>query len=186
MNCAVELCPRDALLSGLCTQHRKKAIAGELEFDEDGTIWDTCSKGHRWTRENTHMESNSKGGRRRRCRKCLAAKAQRKRDEPSPVEAPAPLRAETPKGATAVASFDSAQSTTKTKCADNYEQWTDYTAANMPTPEKAADMCAGCPFFKACANTAAATRPAWGVWAGEVWVYEKKYNGEDGVLDADD
>lgn len=185
--CDVELCNKEATFSGLCTMHRKKAVAGELEFDDDGTVWDTCSKGHRWTSSNTHWESNSKGGKRRRCRLCLALKAQRKREEDPVVHAPSPVRPKNLAMTRAIAAFDAAQSREKTKCAGKYEQWTDYTAANMPTPMEAKRMCAGCPFFEACGNNAAAIEPGWGVWAGEVWVYGQRFTeNKREMLDDDD
>jgi hypothetical protein len=178
--CEVELCTKEATFSGLCMLHRKKAVSGELEFDDDGTIWDTCSKGHRWTEANTHWESNSKGGKRRRCRICLAVKAQRKRDEEPVVMAPNPVRPKNKAMTEAMASFDAAQANTKTKCAGKYEQWTDYTAENAPTDSQARAMCDGCPFLMACANNAAAIEPYWGVWGGAVWYAGSKlYNREE-------
>lgn len=172
---------------GLCTLHRKKAVAGELEFDDDGTVWDTCSKGHRWTVATTHWESNSKGGKRRRCRICLALKAQRKREEEPVVHAPSPVRPKNKEMTRAIASFDSAQVSNRTKCFGRPDKWMDYMAAGMPTAQEAQEMCAGCPFFQACANNAAAIEPAWGVWGGEVWVYGEKFDeSKREMLDPDD
>jgi len=166
--------------------HRKKAISGGLEFDDDGTVWDTCAQGHRWTVTNTHWESNSKGGKRRRCRTCLALKSARKRDEPQVVLPPQPIRFKDEKLTEAVASFDRAQAKTPTPCKGRWAEYTDYDAAHIPTPEQAEALCAGCPFFKTCDNNAHAIEPGWGVWAGKVWVYGKVYEGNDEVLDDDD
>jgi hypothetical protein len=186
MTCEVEECTKDATFNGLCVQHRKKAIAGGLEFDDDGSIWDTCSKGHRWTTATTHWESNSKGGKRRRCRLCLALKAERKREEPQVVLPPQPVRHKDKALTEAMASFDKAQAEERTKCFGRHREYTDWTAANVPTPEEAQALCAGCPFFAACANNAEAITPSWGVFAGEVWVYGARYDGNPEVFHDDD
>lgn len=184
--CEVELCKKPAEMGMLCGLHRKKDIAGALEYDRDGTIWDTCAQGHRWTEANTHYESNSKGGKRRRCRKCLAAKAQRKKDEPQVVLPPLPVQPENDRMRQAMESFDKAQVEETTPCRDNYEEWADYTAATMPSRNQAARKCDGCWFLEACANNARALKPGWGIWGGERWVYGKVYNDENGILDDDD
>lgn len=174
--CEVELCTREELFGGLCQLHRKKAINGGLDYDDDGRIWDLCSKGHRWTEENTHWESNSKGGKRRRCRQCLALKAARKAEEPPVVMAPNPIRLKDERMTAALDQFDKAQVVIRSLCHNNYEKWTDYDERSIPTEEEARAMCAGCPLFAACGNTAEATKPGWGVWAGEVWVYGQRFN----------
>lgn len=189
MQCEVELCEKDVLLGDFCTLHRKKDIADLLEYDDDGTIWDTCSKGHRWTIHNTHWESNSKGGRRRRCKICLGLKALKKSLEPEVGKAPEPVRPKDVALTQAMVSFDKSQARTKTPCAGKQAQWTDYSAATMPDAQTAQKWCEGCPFFQACANNAEAVKPGWGVWAGEVWVYGKRYDYTDEMreeLDADD
>lgn len=190
--CEVEHCGRVANLGGLCLLHRRKDVAGQLEYD-NGLIWDTCSQHHRWTLENTHIESDSKGGKRRRCKQCLRDKAARKREEEPVVLTPQPVRLADPIYAGAFDAFDEAQNHVEALCKNKEEQWTDYTAANMPTAIQAALMCDGCPMLKACANSALAQNkdddmmPGWGVWGGERWVYGRKY--EDsmvGILHEDD
>lgn len=184
--CEVELCGKPIDHGLLCAQHRKKEIAGALEYDRDGTIWDTCARGHRWTEANTHWESNSKGGKRRRCKKCLAIKAQRKKEEPQVVLPPQPVQPDNEEMRQAIQSTDKALKQESTPCADNYEQWADYTAETMPSAEAADAMCKGCWFFEGCGNNAAAIKPGWGVWGGERWAYGKKFNDENGILDDDD
>jgi hypothetical protein len=186
MICEVELCVKPSTFNGLCIFHRKKAIGGGLEFDDDGTIWDTCAKGHRWTSTNTHWESNSKGGKRRRCRLCLALKSAKKREEPSVVLPPQPVRHKDAALTEAMRSFDAAQTETRTLCFGKFDQWTDYTRDNMPTPDQAAAMCEGCPFFMSCDNNAEAIKPGWGVWAGKVWVYGERWDGDMEKLHGDD
>lgn len=174
--CEVELCSKTVLFGGLCQMHRKKAVAGSLDYDDDGRIWDTCSKGHRWTEENTHWESNSKGGKRRRCRQCLALKAQRKSEEPPVVMAPNPIRLKDERMTAALDQFDKAQVEIKGKCYGKYEQWSDYDESSIPNRSTARAMCSGCPLFAACGNTAEAIKPGWSIWAGEVWVYGQRFD----------
>lgn len=183
--CRVEYCGRVANLDGLCLLHRRKELSGFLEY-EDGQVYDTCAQRHRWTPENTYWDSSSKGGPRRRCRKCLAERARRKRSEEAPPEAPTPVALETPVQRKAHAVADAAQSGLDIKCRDDYARFTDYTAATMPSDIEAAKMCAGCPALQACANKAAAEGAAWGVWGGQVWLYGSPYNGDETRLDADD
>lgn len=186
--CEVQLCPRDAAFDGLCVLHRKKAIAGELDFDDDtGLLWDLCSKGHRWTIENTHYENNAKGGKRRRCRLCLIDKARRKAESNPGAKAPDPIRPKDTRMTVAMDQFDKAQAEIKGTCHGEWDKWTDYTADTMPTAQQARLMCEGCPLFAACANNADATNPSWGVWAGERWVYGRRYDaGQRNLLHPDD
>lgn len=184
--CEVQGCDKEATFVGLCMLHRKKAVSGELEYDDDNTIWDTCSKGHRWTEANTHWESNSKGGKRRRCKLCLALKSARKRAEEPVVVPPSPVQPRNQDMTHALESFDKAQVVVRGKCYLKWTQWTDYTKATMPTEIEAALMCAGCPLMAACANAAEAQLPGWGVWAGERWAYGERYNDDRNRLDDDD
>lgn len=166
--CEVENCQKQANLGGLCQLHRRKDIAGGLEYDE-GLIWDTCAAGHRWTEANTHYENNGNGGKRRRCKQCLADKAERRRQQERQIATPAPVRLENAEHQQAFATFDMATNEIDAKCKDDYARFTDYTAENAPSDVEAAKMCAGCPLMVPCANAAIATRPGWGVHAGNVW-----------------
>lgn len=183
--CRVEYCGKQANLDGLCVFHRRKDIAEQLEYDGD-KIWDLCSKGHRWTPENTRIESNQDGSKRRRCRLCLADKARAKKSEDPVILPPQPVRLADPVHRAAFEFFDETQEHIDGKCKGEPQKWTDYTAANMPTDVEAAKMCAGCPMLEACANNAVATRPGWGVWGAQVWVYGEPYDGDTTKLDADD
>lgn len=183
--CEVEYCGRVANLGGLCLFHRKKDIAGGLEYDGD-LIFDLCSRGHRWTPANTRIESNADGSKRRRCRQCLSDKARAKAQEEPVILPPQPVRLADPTLRRAYESFDAAQNELEAKCKGQPEKWTDYTGANIPTDVEAAKLCAGCPMLEACANTAVATRPGWGVWGGQAWVYGEPYDGDRSRLDAAD
>lgn len=183
--CRVEYCGKVANLDGLCLFHRKKDVAGQLDHD-GGRVYDTCAQHHRWTPENTHWESNQKGGKRRRCRKCLAEKQERKRNEPPVVDAPEPVRLESPVLFSAFSLFDRTQNIVDAKCRDEYATFTDYDGDHIPTDVEAAKMCTGCPMLELCANNAVATRPGWGVWGGQAWVYGQPYTGDRSVLDAED
>lgn len=183
--CEVMHCNKQANLGGLCLLHRRKDIAGELEYD-DGAIWDTCSRGHRWTLETTRYESNSKGGRRRRCKLCLAERADEKRGEAPPPEAPGPVALGMPQLRDAHALADKAQAAIDAKCRGNPEPYTDYNRDTIPSDAEAAKLCAGCPLMAACGNKAAAERPAWGVWGAQVWVYGEPWAGDRSKLHDDD
>lgn len=179
--CEVEHCGRIANLGGLCLFHRRKDIAGQLEYD-DGVIYDLCAQGHRWVPENTHWESDSKGGKRRRCKMCLKDKAARKRDEVPVAMAPLPVRHTDPELEVAFNLFDKAQNEIDALCRDESGKWMDYDAAHVPSSIEARLMCHGCPMLEACGKSAEAQNsddemsPGWGVWGGEVWVYGKKYD----------
>lgn len=45
----------------------------------------------------------------------------------------------------------------------------DYDDADDPVTYEAQVTCAGCPFLENCDERAKLERPAWGVWAGNVW-----------------
>ena len=190
--CEVEYCGRESHLGGLCLLHRRKEIAGALEY-EGGLIFDTCAMAHRWTPENTHWETDSKGGKRRRCKQCLRDKAARKKEEPVEVMTPQPIRLEDPVLAGAFNLFDEAQNHVDGLCRDKPERWMDYDAANIPSSVEATLMCNDCPLLAACGNSALAQNaddemsPGWGVWGGSVWIYGKRAdNGGMELLDADD
>jgi hypothetical protein len=183
--CRVEYCGKQSNLDGLCVFHRRKDIADGLEYDGD-KIWDLCSKGHRWTPENTRIESNADGSKRRRCRTCLADKARLKKDEDPVVHVPQPVRLENPVHRSAFESFDNAQEHIDGKCKANPGPYADYDGDHIPNDVEAAKLCSGCPMLAACANTAAATRPGWGVWGAQAWVYGDPWDGDNTRLDEDD
>lgn len=184
--CVVEMCDKPVVLGEFCTLHRKKDLQDALEFDDDGTIWDTCSRHHRWTPANTHWEPTPSGGKRRRCRKCLAEKAARKAAEPVIPEAPGPVQPRTELERKALLLQGQMNAREKAPCAGRWEEFTDYTAANMPTAEEAAELCDGCPFLRACANNAQASAAGWGIWGGVRWLYGEPYDETKGGLNADD
>lgn len=169
--CMVELCEKPIEKGGLCVQHRRKYVKGELQVDlSEHKIWDTCARRHRWTLANIHWESvPGKTAKRRRCRKCLALKAaRRRRSARNEIMPPAPVNPENEEMSRAIEELSLALEEGKAFCKDSTE-WTDYSAEEAPSDEDARKMCAGCPFFEACANGAVAQLPGWGVWAGEVW-----------------
>lgn len=55
-------------------------------------------------------------------------------------------------------------------CQDNPEPYADYDDDNLPSPEDAYMLCADCPLIAACGTFAELERPAWGVWASDVFV----------------
>lgn len=183
--CEVEYCGKVANLGGLCLFHRKKDIAGGLEYDGD-LIYDLCSRGHRWVPENTRIESNADGSKRRRCRQCLKDKAAAKREEDPIVEAPQPIRLADPTLRSANETFETAQEHVTAKCKGNPGPWTDYDADHIPTDVEAAKLCAGCPMIAACGNNAAAIGAGWGVWGAQVWVYGQPYDGDRSRLAPED
>lgn len=183
--CRVEYCGKQANLDGLCVFHRRKDIAEELEYDGD-KIWDLCSKRHRWTPENTRIESNADGSKRRRCRTCLADKARLKKYEDPVVLAPQPVRLTLAAHQSAHDTFDEAQEQIDGKCKGDPSAWTDYDGKHIPSDAEAAKLCSGCPMLQACANNAAAIRPGWGVWGGGAWVYGEPWDGDETRLDDDD
>lgn len=175
--CDVHLCSKDALFDGLCVQHRKKALLGQLVEDGD-TLYDTCGRGHWWVESNIRYEAEGNAGKkRRRCKECAKLKSKSKKLHPWEVEAPKPVRPKDIALTNALESFDKALSGgVDAKCKDRYDIFTDYTARTMPTPEMAEVMCEGCPFIMACGNAAEAEKPAWGVRAGKVWLYGRIYD----------
>jgi hypothetical protein len=172
------MCDKEAHFGGLCTFHRKKAVAGGLVEWDDGTLYDTCARGHLWIAENIRYEAAGAGAKkRRRCRQCLRIKAQSKTTEAWEVQAPKPVRFKDKALTQALASMSHAlDHEERAKCADRYDLYTDYTAKTLPTSEMAEEMCRGCPFFQACANATEAERPGWGVRAGVIWLYGKPYD----------
>lgn len=183
--CKVEHCGKIANLDNLCLFHRKKDVAGQLAV-VDGKTYDTCAQGHLWTPENTRWEPNQKGGKRRRCKQCIADKQERKRNEEPVIEAPAPIRLADPVMRGAHELLDRTANHLQPKCKGQPEKYTDYTGESIPTDVEAAKLCAGCPLLAPCGNAAAARREGWGVWGGQVWVYGEPYDGDQSKLDADD
>lgn len=55
-------------------------------------------------------------------------------------------------------------------CQDNPAPYADYDDDNLPSPEGAYMLCADCPLIAACGTFAELERPAWGVWASDVFV----------------
>lgn len=56
-------------------------------------------------------------------------------------------------------------------CEDNPGPYMDYDEDDLPTAEEAYDLCSGCPLLAECGLYAELERPAWGVHAGDVFVY---------------
>lgn len=58
-------------------------------------------------------------------------------------------------------------------CAANPDRWINYDDPDNiyeePTDEEAQLMCADCPLFQLCSDYAKVARPAFGVWAGNVY-----------------
>lgn len=50
------------------------------------------------------------------------------------------------------------------------EEFVAYPEENLPTPERAAAMCAPCPILQLCREYGFATKPGSGIWGGIVWV----------------
>lgn len=152
---------------------------------EDGI--DRCRNGHRWTEEDTIYESGGAGKpRRRRCRKCVRDKARRRNRRRELDELAGlgrvgralrhvPEEIERPGAYDMRKSFDAAlDEVTNRNCYGNEEQWVDYSEEQIPSRQQAMLMCTGCPLFDICRDYANETTPGWGVWGGEVWIYERK------------
>ena len=168
----VELCDKEATTGGLCGQHRRKYVKGELQVDlSEHKVWDVCSRRHRWTLSNIHWESiPGKATKRRRCRKCLALKAAKRRmsDKTDGIRVPSPVQPENEEMSRALDDLGVALTQGVAPCKGRSE-WTDYSYQDTPTEAQAIEMCSGCPFLEACDNAAIAQRPGWGVWGGNVW-----------------
>ena len=54
-------------------------------------------------------------------------------------------------------------------CQNRSDLYIDYHEDYEPTPQKAYEMCQGCPMLVECARFANAYRPPIGVWGGQVW-----------------
>lgn len=54
-------------------------------------------------------------------------------------------------------------------CEDAPDAFTGYADPNDPVTYLAQVACASCPFLENCRARAMLERPAWGVWAGNVW-----------------
>lgn len=63
-------------------------------------------------------------------------------------------------------------------CQDRPAEFVDFDEDNLPTAEEAYRLCHGCPLLELCSVWAEQERPAWGVWAGEVWVNGEIVNNE--------
>lgn len=56
-----------------------------------------------------------------------------------------------------------------TNCAGRESEFADYD--RTPTPQRATEMCEGCPLMDslACPRFAGFEKPHWGVWGGQAW-----------------
>lgn len=55
-------------------------------------------------------------------------------------------------------------------CKGNPRPYIDYEDDDFPSPNRAYNLCKGCPLLVECARFAAAYKPVIGVWGGEVWL----------------
>ena len=71
--------------------------------------------------------------------------------------------------------LDSGEPNCKNRSADFVDYHEDY----EPTPERAYEMCRGCPMLVECSRFANSYRPPVGVWGGQVWRMGKVISDED-------
>jgi hypothetical protein len=69
----------------------------------------------------------------------------------------------------ASAALQKAMLKNKAKCADNPAPYIDYDENNQPSKNRAYLLCVDCPVLVECARFASASKPAIGVWGGEVY-----------------
>lgn len=55
------------------------------------------------------------------------------------------------------------------KCLGEEPSYIDYPPHSVPNMAMAAELCRGCPLLELCDEAARAKKPAWGVWAGQVY-----------------
>lgn len=177
MDCIVDSCDREAMEGrDFCIAHNRRNIAGHVFEDEDGQLRDHCAKGHAFTEANTRWEVSGTNGRsRRRCRACGRDKAARqaKLKADMPPETPKAYRPEDVTLTQAILDFDRARALVKGNCLGREAEFIDWAFENdLPTPtaEEAAELCAGCPLIKACANYRIAAKEQWGIWGGQVLI----------------
>lgn len=183
MTCRVVNCHNEATDEReLCAMHIKRSIAGQVYEDDRfaGQLLDHCANGHAYTRANTRWESSGNRGKsRRRCRECLRDKAHRaaKLKASQPAELPNPYRPTDLTLTNALHDFDKARELVAGKCFEDSTEYIDWAfetydgvALPTPTPERAKELCEGCPLLKTCRNYAIAAREQYGVWGGQVIV----------------
>lgn len=74
---------------------------------------------------------------------------------------------DTPQAAEALRALNKGVLERGSNCKDVPELFVDFdTPQQIPTPEEAAEMCAGCPVFDLCASYDRLASPSFGVWAG--------------------
>jgi hypothetical protein len=149
-----------------------------------------CRNGHLRTPENTMYEHLKNGKTRRRCRICRNLRNRKSAGNSDAIIiggielidntvydiGSLPLA-----DRLVVAAFDKALRKVHTKCRQKPREYTDWNAdaidvSEVPSPEYAAKLCAGCPLAELCGESAEVTRPAWGVRNGTVWIYGNKYD----------
>jgi hypothetical protein len=171
--CIVAECPNlEDDSRGFCSQHLKRWLAGQVYEDENGQLVDHCIKDHALVGDNVRWESSGKSGKkRRRCRECLRLKAQRQaKNALTVVEIPQPYRPQDLTLTQAIRDFNDAQEVAgvDAKCKDNPGPYMDWDEDSIPTRERAAELCSGCPFLRACGNHAIAAQEPHGIWGGRV------------------
>jgi hypothetical protein len=146
-----------------------------------------CANGHPWNSVNTRWESSGAGGRmRKRCRQCRRDK--KAAQKAGSVEGSLPrLAAENsrrvqPEPPTAlelanVTDFNTARKFVDPLCNNKPGMFSDYDEDVIPSPRNAMKMCAPCPLLALCRDYARTTKPDWGVWGGQVWVFGEVFNG---------
>jgi hypothetical protein len=58
----------------------------------------------------------------------------------------------------------------RAKCEGREAEWIDYDEESAPNRSVARAMCEGCPLLRECGIFADESKPAWGVWGGNVYV----------------
>ena len=174
IECQVQECGELAESRGFCRLHLRRWIDGLTREDDDGNFIDYCIREHALVGDNVRWEATGKrGGKRRRCRECLRAKAKRQArnhaaEEPKP---PKPYRPEDETLTKAIDDFELAQELIPGKCQNNPGPYMDW--EEPPTQAEADALCYGCPLIMACANYGIAAREFHGIWGGLV-IHEGK------------
>jgi hypothetical protein len=148
-----------------------------------------CRNGHLRTPENTMYENLRNGKKRRRCRVCRNLRNRRSGGDSDAIiigstelvdNTVYDMSSLTIDQRLAVVEFDKAKKKVDTKCRTRPRDFVDWEASKdyvseVPTPEYAASLCAGCPLFNLCGASAEAQKPAWGVWGGKVYIFGNEY-----------
>jgi len=132
-------------------------------------IGQDCPNGHMLTPETTRMEGDGRGGQKMLCIECRRIQ---KLNRPHRNRRKA-VTIKTTRAATDFATALHQPDAERPKCDGKWDVWTDYDEDKIPSPETAAALCEGCPFFELCRASAEQTKPAWGVQGGVVWEYGK-------------